>query len=439
MQLSRSCSADTFTAASLAFLLLAIASTPVTAGAVDAASDESALSVSTDFPGGSAEVRSVDADAGIVHIHPALRAKQGWPCWWYLRVDGLNAGQELTLKVSRNPKPFRGGSVLAAAWAQPDRAVLSTDNATWTQTPPCRKTKDRAAVYRFTAPAETIWLAWGPPFLPSHADELLARIEASTPGAERFELARTRGDRPVWGIRLGGGTAKETAEYGVWVQARQHAWEAGSSWVARGFIEWVAGDDPAAVELRRKATVWFIPIMDVDNVAEGAGGKEAVPRDHNRDWSDEPVYPEVAAAQKQLRELDKAGRLDLFIDLHNPGASEKKPYFFGPFGLDQLAEQAQRNYARWLTVAGSFITDPLPLDPQYHFATYVKTDEEKSRMSTSWVQRRTAPHTVAVTLETVWNTPHSTQQGYRIVGRQLGLAVARYLALDPRRAVEKDK
>jgi hypothetical protein len=37
-------------------------------------------------------------------------------------------------------------------------------------------------------------------------------------------------------------------------------------------------------------------------------------------------------------------------------------------------------------------------------------------------------HTLAACLETSWNTRHSTTEGYRTVGRQLGEALAAYLA-----------
>ena len=67
----------------------------------------------------------------------------------------------------------------------------------------------------------------------------------------------------------------------VWSGGGRHAGEAVGSQVGRGFIRWYAGDEAKA--LRAKTYLHYIPIMDVDNAAIGAGGKEAVPRDHNRD------------------------------------------------------------------------------------------------------------------------------------------------------------
>lgn len=391
------------------------------------------LTVTTDFPGGSGTVVAIDDETWTISLRPQVRKERGWPCWWYVHISGTETGQAITLNLSAARDEYRPGRTLDAAWSQPDRAAISTDNRTWTQTSPCRKVKGHA-VYSITAPGESFWLAWGPPFLPSHAEALLQSIQNRLPESTLFELAVSRGGRPVRGIRIGVQADAGTTAYGVWIQARQHAWEAGSSWVGRGVIEWLASNDQAAVRLRNAATIYFVPIMDVDNVALGAGGKNAVPRDHNRDWDDHPHYPEVAAAQKRILKLNERKQFDVFVDLHNPGAGERRPYFFGPHNLDQLPTVQQQNHARWLAIAREMISGPLPLEPRYKFATYVKSDEERNRMSANWVRHHTAPHVLSTTLETVWNTPHSTQSGYLAVGAQLGQTLARYLESSPRAA-----
>ena len=56
-------------------------------------------------------------------------------------------------------------------------------------------------------------------------------------------------------------------------------------------------------------------------------------------------------------------------------------------------------------------------------------DKAWRAMSGNWVTARAAPAAVAVCCqETSWNTPDSTAENYRTVGRQLGLAVERHLA-----------
>jgi hypothetical protein len=45
-------------------------------------------------------------------------------------------------------------------------------------------------------------------------------------------------------------------------------------WVAQGFAEWLLSDrDADAAWLRQHGEVFIVPIMDVDNVATGNGGK----------------------------------------------------------------------------------------------------------------------------------------------------------------------
>lgn len=243
-----------------------------------AAAGAAGLEVRTDFDGGSADVLSVDAAAGRVEIAPSAREGRGWPCWWYFRVDGVERGRSLDIKIRASPAEFRPGQVLKGRWALPGQAVVSGDNTAWTPVA-AHESDSNGATYGVVAPADPFWMAWGPPFLPSHAEAAIDAAVRRAPGAERFELARTRDGRPVYGVRLGA----PAAPMAVWIQARQHAWEVGGSWCAAGVIEWVAGDTSEAASLRRAAEILVVPIVDVDNVVLGAGGKEAIPRDHNRD------------------------------------------------------------------------------------------------------------------------------------------------------------
>jgi len=385
------------------------------------------LRVVTDFEGGNAEVVSLDQTAGRLRIMPALREGRGWPCWWFLRLEGTTAGQEITLEVQGQTKPFRPDTVLASSWCQPDQAVLSHDGKIWQQTSKAERTADKVAVYQVQAEGPTLWLAWGPPFVPTTAETVLTQVKALLGDeAERFELAKTRDGRPVNGIRIG----KADAPRQVWVNARQHAWEAGGAWVGRGFVEWLGS--PEAKEFRTRCCVHFIPIMDVDNVSVGAGGKESLPQDHNRDWSDAPYHPEVAAAQKRISEIQAARGLDVFLDLHNPGPTDRAPFFFGPFGFERMTGLQRDNYQRWIDLAAAHLSGPLKVEPKYRYATYVKTEEERACMSSGWARAHGGEGTISVTLETAWNTPHSTAENYMLAGAQLARALDAYLK-EPRR------
>src|SRR5262249_31052985 len=152
--------------------------------------------------------------------------------------------------------------------------------------------------------AEEAWFAWGPPFTIEDAAALVKASEKQCPHAAAFELCRSLENRPEPALRVSEPGVKDEERFGIWINARQHAWESGGSWVCRGLTEWLVSNDERAESLRKKALIYIVPIMDVDNVAIGAGGKEQKPQDHNRDWSDKPHFPAVAAAQKKIKELD---------------------------------------------------------------------------------------------------------------------------------------
>ncbi|MDB6120235.1 MAG: Zinc carboxypeptidase [Verrucomicrobiaceae bacterium] len=387
------------------------------------------LHVETHFEGGNAQVVSLDQSTRTLRIMPQLHEKRGWPCWWYFKLEGLTLGETVTLQVQAQTRPYREKMVLAPEWCQPKHAWMSVDGASWKPTSsPGTILADKSIAYEIKAEAGAMWFAWGPPFVPTMAERLLADIAALLPEANRFDLATTRGGHTVQGIRIGA----ENAVHQVWVGARQHAWEAGGSWVGNGFVRWFASDDPEAVAMRKTTCLHFIPIMDVDNVAIGAGGKESIPRDHNRDWADEPVHPEVAAAQRMIRDIHAKHGLDVFIDLHNPAPGDPI-FFYGPFAFDRMGGIQQRNYKQWMELATVHITGPIKLEPKYRIATFVSTEEERHRMSPVWTGDHTGPSTIAVTLETGWNSKLMGVEGYAQVGASLGRTLAAYLKTEPRR------
>ncbi|MCS6851028.1 MAG: M14 family zinc carboxypeptidase [Gemmataceae bacterium] len=370
------------------------------------------LKVVADFPNGSARVEAIDQQTRTIRVLPYPHLDRGWVCWWYFKVEGIQPGDTISLDV--------GGGV----WATPERASFSTDNRTWKHTAPGERQKDRIT-YRQRVDATTAWFAWGPPFTLKDAQELVQRWATQSPHATAFELTRSKEGRVVPGLRVAQQGVKDEERLGIWVNARQHAWESGSSWVCKGFIDWLLSDEPAAETLRRKASVAIIPIMDVDNVERGAGGKNQKPHDHNRDWSDEAVWPEVQAAIKEITALNQAGRFDLFVDLHNPDAGSRNPFFVVP-PTELLSPVRRQNLDSFLHACRAEMTGPLTLSPtsRQHGAKY--DPKNWRRISKNWVCTHSRDHVVAVCLETSWNTPHSTTEGYQRVGRELGRGIERY-------------
>ncbi len=386
------------------------------------------LQVSTDFEGGSALVEAIDSAKREIQIRPGGDPARGWPCWWFVRIDGLDAGETAVLVLRASERTARNngkdsGKPLAPAWAMPAAAAVSDDGIAWRQTGLGTREPDRIT-YPLAGSGRPLWVAWGPPFTSRENEALIEEaVKARPETVSVFELARTREGRPVRALRIA--AAPTTNRPAVWIHARQHAWESGASWVARGLVEWLVGEEVDATWLREQAEVIVVPIMDVDRVATGDGGKESDPRDHNRDWAEDPVYPEIAASQKRLLTFAGEDRLAVFLDLHNPAPGDRRPFFFvGPPEL--LSEAGRRNRERFLGLAVQHLDGPLALDPKPR-VTGQSYHSLWRQISGQWVNAHGNPHTLAACLEVSWNTPHSHTEGYRAVGAKLGRAVAEYL------------
>lgn len=379
------------------------------------------LECRSDFENGSGVVEAMDQEHRVIRLRPTEHKDRGWACWWFVHVTGIRPSEVLTLELT-------GG---LGDWGKPDRATFSTDGVHWQQTAPGQRQKDRI-VYQQKIDASEAFFAWGPPFRLSDAERLLEEADKKADWVQKWQLCRSREDRSVPALRVAQPGTPESERFGVWIVARQHAWETGGSWVAWGLIDWLLSDDPRAEELRKKATLNIVPIMDVDNVCRGAGGKEQKPHDHNRDWSDKPYWPEVQAVQAGIRQWDAQGRMDLFLDLHNPGRGDRQPFFFIP-SEEVLRDSARQNTMRFLEAAQAEMTHPMKLAANPRI-TGRKYDPRWDRISSCWVVSHCRAYVVALSLETPWDTPHSTTEGYRAVGQALGRAIHRYFQQNPRPA-----
>jgi hypothetical protein len=208
----------------------------------------------------------------------------------------------------------------------------------------------------------------------------------------------------------------------IWVQARQHAWEVGGTWVADGLASWLVSSDPQAIWLRQHAEIYIVPIMDVDHVATGDGGKNGYPHDHNRDWNDKPHWPEVASAQRHIQMLTKKNQMNIFLDLHNPAASNKVQTMY-VLDKSYMASGSFLRQQQFLGLMNEYfgeikqhLNNPRPAIPS--------PDE---RVSEVWVLDNANPNTVAFCVETPWNSPSGTIEGYHGVGRKLGKVMEKML------------
>ena len=118
--------------------------------------------------------------------------------------------------------------------------------------------------------------------------------------------------------------------------------------------------------------------------------------------------------------------MDVFLDLHNPAPGDKEAHFYAPPDDALHGQQAARS-AAFNEMAVPAIRAVIPImgkpkisGPGYHPLW--------RQISCTWVAEHGNDQTMALCLETPWNTENGTTDGYKKVGATLAKVVQKYLA-----------
>lgn len=290
-----------------------------------------ALSVNTQFEGGSTgAVEQVSATH--LRIDVAGEADQDkrnrQASWYYFRVDGAK-GRALTIDLTNlvgeyNYKPG------THAVTKNTRPVWSVDNRTWQHFTAVEWDDAKKELrLRLTPTANRIWIAHAPPYTNAHLATLLRDLRKNS-GVRVESVGRTVGGREMPLISINEAAREKPV---IWLMARQHSWETGTSWMTDAGLRWLLSADPEAQRLRAGAVWKVFPMADPDGCARGGVRYNANGYDLNRNWDklDEKLMPEIAAQRKaMLAWLDSGRRIHFFLTLHN---QENHDHVEGPMAL----------------------------------------------------------------------------------------------------------
>src|SRR5439155_6243653 len=168
----------------------------------------------------------------------------------------------------------------------------------------------------------------------------------------------------------------------IWLQARQHAWEAGTSYVMEGALRFITSDEPKARELRDRVVFKFTPMMDPDGCASGKVRFNANGYDVNRHWDEVDLrrkqflerMPEIWYVKKAiLGYIDSGRRIDLMLNLHNTETSE----YIDTQAEDEPTQKLMRQFFNVLVEKTSF-------DPSQKFRI---SNEPRDTTNSLWTER----------------------------------------------------
>ncbi len=256
------------------------------------------------------------------------RGRNRQTTWFYFRMDNV-AGRELTLTFTDwvgeyNDKPG------ACPMGPTLRPVFSYDGETWQHCEPVVwDDVKKESTLKFRPERGTVWLAHIPPYPHSKLLKLLGELDHSS-HARTEVIGKTALGRDLHLVSVTNFERPDAAKKVVWLQARQHAWEAGTSHVMEGALRFVTSDEPAARALRDKVVFKFTPMMDPDGCALGKVRFNAHGWDVNRHWDKvdlrDPrwlkLMPEIWYVKKAILAAHASQPIDLLVNMHNTETAE---------------------------------------------------------------------------------------------------------------------
>lgn len=295
---------------------------------------DSPIVFNANFEGGSLgkiEVRGENQFRCLVQGQYDEHGRNRQANWYYFRMEGVK-DRDITLTLADLVGEYNGKP--GACPMNPETIpVFSDDNQEWRHFPEMSWDDARKeATLRFRPRSDRIWIAHVPPYPHSRLLRLLdqideypfARVEAigkTARGRDLHMVTVTDFERP----------GRDQGKKVVWLQARQHAWEAATSHVMEGALRFITSDDPLARSLRGQVVFVFTPMMDPDGCALGGVRFNANGYDVNRHWDEVDVrrkdflrkMPEIWYVKKAVFAfVDAGGTIDLMLNLHNTETAE---------------------------------------------------------------------------------------------------------------------
>ena len=287
-----------------------------------------AIELSSNFEGGSAgKVERVSANHLRVSVagQSDQDGRNRQASWYYFRLDHLPRG-EVSIDLVDLAGEYNYRRPVYAVTAN-TRPVYSYDGVNWNHFRDDQVSWDASEPHltlHFTPEREHMWIAHDQPYTNQDLAALLLEFRDSS-HLRRDVAGKTVEGRDMPLFTITNPERPESGKQVIWLMFRQHAWEAGTSWVCDGATRFLLSADPRAARIRDAVLFRIFPMADPDGVAHGGVRFNRNGYDLNRNWDtpDARLMPEIWSQHKAIVDwLDTGHRLDLFLSQHNTETNE---------------------------------------------------------------------------------------------------------------------
>ena len=272
------------------------------------------INIHKNFIGGNILVKEISGDT--VLLENELRDTEGDWFYWAFCVEGAQ-GRTLTFKM----QPTRLGY-----WGP----AVSYDLKNWCWLDFC---DGDSFTYSFKENESKVYFAHHMLYHPQRFYSLCDNLNL-----EVSELCISRKGRSVPCLYIGSG------EKSIIFTSRHHACESTGDYVLEGVITELI---KSPIENTR---ILIVPFVDYDGVVDGDQGKSRFPHDHNRDYIEAPIYPEVRAIRNHISKYGCNYGFDLHSPWHKGGVNDKI------FVVRNLKEK-ENDFDRFASIFESEISD----------------------------------------------------------------------------------
>jgi hypothetical protein len=290
------------------------------------------VTFSTAFESGSlGRIEKLNDTTFRVHIlgQQDERGRNRAATWYCFRMDHVQ-GRELTITLTDFVGEYNDvpGSV---PMNENIRPAMSEDGRTWSHAEDMTWDKEKKeATVRLKPTQDSVWLATQAMYPHSRLLALVDELKQSR-HARVEVIGKSVQGRDLFLITVTEFAKSDEDKKTIWLQARQHAWETGTSYVSEGAMRFAISDTPEAQAMRENTICIFTPMVAVDGSALGLPRFNVHGYDPNRHWNEVDLrdkrylerMPEVWYFKKAiLAHRARGGRIDLMLNLHNTESAE---------------------------------------------------------------------------------------------------------------------